>query len=70
MSDVVTGVLGEYHQKTNTVNTYASDGTLVSTTTEAVPGIAGLDYAWIAGAFLFATMVYGILRIIGGLLKL
>lgn len=70
MPEVVTSILGEYQPQTYIVNQYASDGTLLSTSTEIVPGLAGLDYPWLVGAGLFAIMLYGILRIIGGLLKL
>jgi hypothetical protein len=42
---------------------------VIATSTEFVPGLAGLDYAWIAGAVLFALMLAGFLRLIGGLLR-
>lgn len=29
-------------------------------------GLAGVDWPWIAGVFLFAIMLHGLLRIIGG----
>lgn len=68
MSDAIKGVLGEYYPRTYTVSQYAADGTLLGTTTEIVPGLAGLDYEWIVGAVLFALFLYGILRMIGGFL--
>ena len=64
----VKALFGEYTPKTYNVTTYLSDGTAVQST-EIVPGLAGLDYEWIAGAALFALALYGLLRMIGGLLK-
>lgn len=65
----VTALFGEYTPKTYNVTTYLSDGTAVQST-EIVPGLAGLDYEWIAGAAFFALVLYGLLRLIGGLIKL
>lgn len=70
MADVVVSVLGEYQRKTQTVQEMDSEGNILATSTEYVPGLAGLDYEWIAGAVLFALFLYGLLRMIGGLLKL
>lgn len=66
---VVKALFGSYTPKTYNVTTYLSDGTAVQST-EIVPGLAGLDYEWIAGAALFALVLYGLLRLIGGLIKL
>jgi len=35
----------------------------------AVLGVAGLDWPWIAGVFLFGLTLYCILRILGGAVK-
>lgn len=64
----VKALFGSYTPKTYNVTTYLPDGTAVQST-EIVPGLAGLDYEWIAGAVLFALALYGLLRMIGGLLK-
>lgn len=69
MADVVTAVFGEYQHKTYTVTQYDSSGNVIATSTEYVPGLAGLDYAWIAGVSLFALVLAGFLRLIGGLLR-
>lgn len=69
MADVITAVFGEYHRQTYTVSHYDSSGNVIATSTEFVPGLAGLDYAWIAGVSLFALVLAGLLRLIGGLLR-
>lgn len=70
MADVVTAVLGEYQRQTYTVQQMDSEGNVIATSTEYVPGLAGLDYPWIAGAVLFSLLLAGFLRLIGGLLRL
>lgn len=70
MSQVISGVLGEYTPKTVTVSQYDISGNLLGTSTEIVPGLAGLDYPWLAGAVVFTVFLYGVLRLLGGLLKL
>jgi hypothetical protein len=69
MADVVTAVFGEYLHRTYTVTQYDSTGNVIATSTEYVPGLAGLDYAWIAGVSLFGLVLAGLLRMIGGLLR-
>lgn len=68
MADVIVSVFGEYHPKTQTVTEISSDGTVVSYT-EYVPGLAGLDYHWISGVLLFAIVVIGIFKLLGGLFR-
>lgn len=70
MADVVVSVLGEYRRKTQTVTEMDSEGNILATSTETVPGLAGLDYEWIAGAVLFALFLFSLMKLIGGLLKL
>lgn len=36
---------------------------------QAVLGVAGCDWEWIAGVFLFGIVLYGFLRLLGVLLK-
>jgi hypothetical protein len=69
MADVVVSVLGEYQRITYTTEEYDVDGNLVSVSTEYVPGLAGLDYAWITGAILFGILVAGCLKLLGGLIR-
>lgn len=70
LADAVTSILGEYQRMTYTVEELDSDGNVLATSTQYVPGLAGLDYEWIAGAVLFALMFWGLLRLIGGLIRL
>lgn len=79
VSDEVTGrpalpaaiaeLFGVYTPKTYTVTTYLSDGTAVEST-ETVPGVAGMDFDWLAAVGLFALFLYCVMKLIGGLLKL
>lgn len=69
MVDVVQDVLGEYQRQTYTVVEVDSEGNVIGTSTEYVPGLAGLDYHWIAGALLFALFITGIFKLLGGLFR-
>ena len=69
MADAVTAVLGEYQRMTYTVQEVDADGNVISTSTEYVPGLAGLDYAWIAGAILFGLFIAGCFKLLGGLMR-
>ena len=69
MADVVVAVLGEYQRITYTTEEYDTEGNLVSVSTEYVPGLAGLDYAWITGAILFGLLIAGGLKLLGGLIR-
>ena len=68
LADAVRTVFGEYNPRTHTVTTYLTDGTAV-TAEEVIPGLAGLDYVWLASVLLFALSLYCIFRMIGGLLR-
>lgn len=65
---LVTAVLGEYTPRTQTVTTYLFDGTTLMTV-EPVPGIAGLDWYWIGGLFLFALVLWSFFRFLGVVFK-
>ena len=65
---VVKSVFGDYHQRTQTVTETASDGTSV-TSTEAVPGLAGLDWYWLSGVFLFTIVLWSFFRFLGVVFK-
>ena len=64
----VIALFGRYHPRTHVVTTYLSDGTTVQTA-EVLPGLAGLDYVWIASVVLFALVLYCVFRMIGGLFR-
>ena len=66
--DVITSLFGEYQPRIYQVTTYLEDGTAVQSE-EIVPGLAGLDYNWLAGVALFVMSLYCIFRMIGGLAK-
>ena len=65
---MVVSLFGEYTPKTYSVTTYLSDGSTV-TTTEYVPGLAGLDWPWLAGVVLFALVLWSFFRLLGGVLR-
>ena len=69
MKEVVVQVFGEYSPRTQTVTQYLSDGSLLGTTTEIVPGVAGMDWQWISGVFLFSLVLSSFLKLVGVLLK-
>lgn len=69
LKDTLTALLGPYTPRTQTLTERLEDGSTV-TSTQAVPGLAGLDWPWLASVGLFAIFLYGLLRMIGGLLKL
>lgn len=69
LADTVTVLFGTYTPRTQTVTDYLADGTAV-TYQEVIPGLAGLDWPWLASVGLFALFLYGLLRLIGGLIKL
>lgn len=68
LMEAVYGLFGEYRPRTCTVSTYLPDGS-VAQSVEPVPGLAGLDYIWLASFGLFALALYCVFRMIGGLLK-
>lgn len=70
MDQVVVKVLGKYQRRTMTVQEMDTEGNVLATSTQYVPGLAGLDWEWIAGAALFGLMILCVMRTIGGLLKL
>lgn len=65
---VVKSVFGEYHPRTQTITETLSDGTVL-TSTECVPGLAGLDWYWISGVFMFGLILWSFFRFLGGVLK-
>lgn len=69
MVDVITSILGEYRRQTYTVEQYDSNGDLIATSTEFVPGLAGLDWVWIAGAVFFGLVLSAGFKMLGGLIR-
>ena len=61
---VVKSVFGEYHPRTQT----RTDGTVL-TSVECVPGLAGLDWYWLSGVFMFALVLWSFFRFIGVVFK-
>lgn len=69
LSEAVTALFGTYTPRTQTVTQHLEDGSVI-TYQEVIPGLAGLDWSWLASVFLFALVLFSLLRMIGGLLKL
>lgn len=59
MKDLIIDLFGEYIPVTSTV-----DGVEV-----VASGAAGVDWAWVAGVFLFAIVLYSFMRLVGVLLR-
>lgn len=68
MRSALTAIFGEYTPKTQTVSTYY-DGQLLDTSTEYVPGLAGMDMEWIAGVIVFTVLLYCLMKLLGGVFK-
>lgn len=68
LPSVVKSVFGEYHQRTQTVTEVVSDGTSVIST-GPVPGLAGLDWYWLSGVFLFTIVLWSFFRFLGVVFK-
>lgn len=69
MAQIVVSILGEYQRQTYTVQETDAEGNVIAVSTQYVPGLAGLDYHWIAGALLFGLFLYCVLRMLGGAAK-
>lgn len=68
LADTIRSLFGSYTPRTQTVTTYY-DGQPISIEEQIVPGLAGLDYEWIAGVALFALIIFCLFRLLGGVLK-
>ena len=68
LAETIRSLFGPYTPRTQTVTTYY-DGQPISTAEQVIPGLAGLDYEWLAGVVLFALIVYCLFRILGGILR-
>lgn len=56
------------HPRTQTVTETRTDGTVL-TSVECVPGLAGLDWYWLSGVFMFALVLWSFFRFIGVVFK-
>ena len=65
---VVRSVFGNYHQRTQTVTTVEADGSTTSSI-EPVNGLAGLDWYWLSGVFLFSLVLWSFFRFLGVVFK-
>ena len=65
---VVKSVFGEYRPRTQTITETRADGTVL-TSVECVPGLAGLDWYWLSGVFMFGLILWSFFRFLGGVLK-
>lgn len=65
---VLRSLFGEYTPKTQTVTTYF-DGQVIDTTTEIIPGVAGMDFEWLTSVALFGIVLFCLFKLLGGILK-
>ena len=68
LAGLVSTIFGSYTPRTYMTDTVV-DGVIVDTVEQYMPGLAGLDYEWIAGVALFGVMLFCFMKMIGGLLK-
>ena len=68
LSAVVASLFGTYTPRTQTVTQYLPDGSAV-TSEEYVPGVAGMDWPWLAGVCLFALVLFCFCKMLGGVLR-
>jgi len=65
---VVRDIFGTYTPRVQTVTTYYN-GEQIATEEQYVPGVAGLDWEWLAGFAVFCLMLYCLFRLLGGTVK-
>ena len=68
LASMVNAVFGDYQPRTQTVTEVFSDGSTV-TYTETIDGLAGLDWYWIGGVFVFSIVLISFFKLLGGALK-
>lgn len=61
-------LFGRYEPRIQTVTEVLSDGSTIEYE-QYVPGVAGMDWDWIASVGIFSMVLYCVLRMIGGCLK-
>lgn len=64
MREMLQSLFGTYTPLT--YEAVAADGSIVVT---PVLGVAGVDWEWVAGVFLFSIVLYAFFRLVGVLLK-
>lgn len=71
MKDLIIQLFGTYTPVTYTTYVQTEvEGTLSTEMVEVVAnGLAGVDWPWIMGAFLFAIVLYSLFRILGVFFK-
>lgn len=67
LKELILSVFGEYEPRTQTIET--SQGDQVTTQVEIIPGVAGVDWPWLAGVLVFSIAFYGFFRILGVLIR-
>lgn len=68
LADTIRSLFGVYTPRTQMVTTYY-DGQVIATEEQLVPGLAGLDYEWLAGVGIFALITFCLFRLLGGVLR-
>ncbi|MCI9332408.1 MAG: hypothetical protein HFG05_09590 [Oscillibacter sp.] len=68
MAQVVRDLFGTYTPKVQTVTTYV-DGEPIAVEEQYVPGVAGMDFEWLAGFAVFLLILYCLFRLLGGSVK-
>ena len=64
----LSNLFGPYTPRTQTVTTAQADGT-VTEVQEPVPGLAGLDWEWLASVALFSVVLVCLFKIVGVVAK-
>lgn len=65
LAGAMSSIFGEYTPLTYQVDTYLDD-VLIDSGIEVVPGLAGLDWSWLGGVFLFSIMLFCFFKLLGG----
>lgn len=71
MKDLIVSIFGTY-EPVMTTHAYVVpgvDGSILETVSAVAPGLAGVDWPWVAGVFLFAIVLYSFFRLAGVLLR-
>lgn len=72
MKNMIIDLFGSYQPVTYTeyIPYTAADGTAMWDSYEVVAsGLAGVDWPWVAGVFLFAIVLYSLFRLLGVFFK-
>lgn len=64
----IRNLFGIYTPRIQTVTTYV-DGEITAVEEQYVPGVAGMDWEWIAGTALFALVLWSLFKLLGVLFK-